>query len=837
METLKKIISGDKLLLVGLILIAISTALFLLPDFNFIQFNKDSYFGLFFTNYFLATLYLLFLLINSIIKFKWAIFKNNLEYVILLLILYLISAFSLNREIPVFEQSTEWVCIFLTTQCVTLIILVFRKYFPFFIRYILSVVLGAGILVYIYYAIYLVPLYLIGMLGTPFFGISLHVFTPLLFVLFTCLLLAKIATENKKVILPFFIGLSVPLIISIYFMYQWQKAREQINSILNESIISETTLPVWANLSQRLEKNVFTEKILKTDLIYSTPDPNGNWFWGMPQKSFDAVRKHDPLVMMSTFFIGKTELSEAEKIKILESIYDSRHEAQERLWSGDMLDISNVISNIKIFPEYRLAYTEKIISVRNNYRSAWRSEQEAIFTFHLPEGGVVTSLSLWIDGKEEKGIMTTKSKADSAYKTIVGVEQRDPSVVHWQEGNTVSVRVFPCTPKENRRFKIGVSAPLKSTNDKLIYENIYFDGPPCTNTTEIVQVEFTSKPVNMESSFKLDESGPNIFKSNKKYDPYWELTFNAPILSDKGFSFDGCNYSVEKYNREYKSFIPQNVYLDLNKAWTKDELMILWPQIKNKNVYAFNEQMIKINDENINDLFDRFQQFNYSLFPLHKMKNSGNLLIISKSTSASPNLSDLAKSDFSNQLTSYLKDKHEIHFFNLGQELSPYLKTLKELRTFTFDQGNANELEKLLKEDKFINSIEDESTVVIVNSGIQIREKDSTDNSGAPDHLLRLFAYNHIMQKVSANYFKAGQISDEAVAEAQKAYVVSPVSSLIVLETKQDYDRFDIQDSKNSLKNATTKSSGAVPEPHEWLLIMLTVCVVIYFMYKSNFNI
>ncbi|HMT28343.1 MAG TPA: hypothetical protein PKD91_03580, partial [Bacteroidia bacterium] len=53
MENLKKIISGDKLLLVGVILIAISTALFLLPDFNFIQFNKDSYFGLFFTNYFL----------------------------------------------------------------------------------------------------------------------------------------------------------------------------------------------------------------------------------------------------------------------------------------------------------------------------------------------------------------------------------------------------------------------------------------------------------------------------------------------------------------------------------------------------------------------------------------------------------------------------------------------------------------------------------------------------------------------------------------------------------------------------------------------------------------
>ncbi|HMT28342.1 MAG TPA: XrtN system VIT domain-containing protein, partial [Bacteroidia bacterium] len=775
-------------------------------------------------------------LINSIIKFKWAIFKNNLEYVILLLILYLISAFSLNREIPVFEQSTEWVCIFLTTQSLTLILLVFRKYLPLFMHNILSLILGTGILVYIYFAIYLVPLYLIGMLGTPFFGISLHVFTPLLFVLFTFLLLAKMANENKQVLIPFFTGLVAPLVISIYFMFQWQHAREQINSILNESIISETTLPAWAHLSQRIDKNIFTEKILKTDLIYSTPDPNGNWFWGMPQKSFDAVRKHDPLVMMSSFFIGKTELSEAEKIKILESIYDSRHEAQARLWSGDMLDISNVISNIKIFPEYRLAYTEKIISVRNNYRSAWRSEQEAIFTFHLPEGGVVTSLSLWIDGKEEKGILTTKSKADSAYKTIVGVEQRDPSVIHWQEGNTVSVRVFPCTPKENRRFKIGVTAPLKTENNKLIYENIYFDGPPCGNTTESVQVEFTTKPVNMEASLQLEAAGTNIFKSNKKYDPYWEITCSSPEISTKAFSFDGCSYSVEKYKKEYKSFTPHDIYLDLNSSWTKDELLKIWPLIKTKNVYVFNEQMLKITDENMNDIFEQCQEFNYSLFPLHKMKNSENILIISKSTFTSPNLGDLAKSEFSEDLTSYLKNHHEIHLYNIGNELSPYLKTLKELRTFYYDQGDVAELEMVLKDAKFVKSPENDSVIAIQNAGILIKENDEKGKSDAPDHLLRLFAYNHIMQKVSKNYFTAGQISDDAVAEAQKAYVVTPVSSLIVLETQKDYERFDIQDSKNSLKNASTKSSGAVPEPHEWLLIMMTAFVVMYFVYKSNLN-
>jgi len=106
--------------------------------------------------------------------------------------------------------------------------------------------------------------------------------------------------------------------------------------------------------------------------------------------------------------------------------------------------------------------------------------------------------------------------------------------------------------------------------------------------------------------------------------------------------------------------------------------------------------------------------------------------------------------------------------------------------------------------------------------------------SKAPDHLLRLFAYNDIMRKVAANYFTPNSINKDIVNEAQQAYVVSPASSLIVLETQQDYQRFGITDNDNSLKNASTKSSGSVPEPREWLLILLTAFVVFYLLYKPG---
>jgi hypothetical protein len=58
-----------------------------------------------------------------------------------------------------------------------------------------------------------------------------------------------------------------------------------------------------------------------------------------------------------------------------------------------------------------------------------------------------------------------------------------------------------------------------------------------------------------------------------------------------------------------------------------------------------------------------------------------------------------------------------------------------------------------------------------------------------------------------------------------------------VLETQQDYQRFGIDENKNSLKNASMKSSGAVPEPQEWMLIILAAGVVVYLVTRQKLSI
>jgi XrtN system VIT domain protein len=480
-----------------------------------------------------------------------------------------------------------------------------------------------------------------------------------------------------------------------------------------------------------------------------------------------------------------------------------------------------------------MAYTEKMLTIRNNTSWQW-SRQEAIYTFHLPEGSAISSLSLWIDGKEEKSRLTTKAKADSAYHQIVGLENRDPSVLHWQEGNTVSVRVFPCTADENRRFKIGITSPLTKRGDQLIYENASFEGPDATDALETMQVTIDGDVDALQLPGIFKPAGPGVYRADRAYEPSWQITCQAPPLANTTFAFADTSYQVKNYTEKYEPFIPEEIYLDINSSWSKDQLDTVWAKVKSKPVYAYSDKLIRLTNNNLYEVYNLLGQQNFSLFPVNEIKNPDKALFITESEDTAPNLSDLDGSVFANELTAYLQKRPHIRLYNIGHQLTPYLKALKEFRVFTYVQGTPGELSALLNKHQFVQNQENEGTVVLDNAQLMIQKANAINPGQAPDHLLRLFAYNDLMRKVGPDFFNNNYVRPDNIAEAEKAYIVSPVSSLIVLETQKDYERFNIEENKNSLKNASMKSSGAVPEPQEWLLIILCLGVVAYLFYNKK---
>jgi len=105
---MKPIIFKDKIYFTGLVLIAVSFTVFLLR----LEFPTKSGFemnGVFLVNYLLAVGYFILLLINGRLKKD----RNGLPVLLLFLVIALVSCYSLNMDVNVFDDSDFWFCIVL----------------------------------------------------------------------------------------------------------------------------------------------------------------------------------------------------------------------------------------------------------------------------------------------------------------------------------------------------------------------------------------------------------------------------------------------------------------------------------------------------------------------------------------------------------------------------------------------------------------------------------------------------------------------------------------------------------------------------------------------------
>lgn len=825
---------------IGLILLFVSAILHLFASSMDTLLAFDFLTPFFFVQYFFTIVYLIAVMRNNK-RVNDRFFKfSNFAHNIILLQLFNLSAYALNKSIPVFDVSTNGLTIFLMLANFLLLLNALigisrNKWLDHLTVSICSVAL----LFHLYESIFVMQLYVVAVLSFWFFGIVLHAFVPLLLFIANAKVIKRYFKKSSVYWPTSSFSIFVVICFAIYVSNEFCKVStklEETYSIHKNTPYSDQSLPPWVKLGQSIENNWLNERILKSGITYSGANKFFN-FGGGNFTPFKEPRKHDPFILFASFWANDHYANRSRKIKLLTSMYDLRHQSERLLWRGDDLTTSDIVTNVQLFPAYRLAYTEKIFSIKNLTRQRWRNSQEAFYTFHLPEGSVVTSASLWIEGNEEPAYLTTTAKADSAYRTIVGRERRDPLLLHWQEGNRVTVRVFPCTPDEDRQFKIGVTTPLQYKEDKLIYTNVDFQGPYFSDAIESINIVTEGPLYELSTPFSFDEDG-TTYKYSGAYLSDWSLEFNAPPLSKEPFSFNDQQYQLSEHIPKTIDFDAKSIYLDVNKSWSKREYNKILSLAKDKDVFVYsNDRMEKVGDWNQKALFRQLRKQNFTLFPFHKIQNPEQALVISKYSQVTPTLKDLEGYQF-NQLSSdfFKANNNAVNLYNIGQEISPYLRSLSELRSIHLISGDKEQLYDHLKENSFIAPIENEQLVVNKYAGIQIAQSsgDTQKASQVPDHLMRLFVYNRILDKVGEDYFHKKELENSLIELAESAYVVSPISSMIVLESQADYDRFDIKKSKNSLQNASIGNAGAVPEPHEWVLLLIVLGSLLFFWTKTR---
>ncbi|RYY53642.1 MAG: XrtN system VIT domain-containing protein [Chitinophagaceae bacterium] len=820
---------SDSLYLTGIVLLSICTAILVLSPLDPAG-SGDILSPWFIVSFTIATGYFIMLWAAGRLRRG----REGLQPLILSLVCFLLSAFLLNRHMHVFQPLTGWFRLVLVTCTLNLLLYNFIEYLPRPLPFIVSFIGGVSFMTFLYLSLYLAPVYPIGILALPVLGLSVVTFIPMLLCIYSVRLNNRLSENKPVMIRGYFAGMATIAIGAVVFLSCWTVASNRLGTTyLHPEVQSE--LPAWVQVAARTAPGSMSEKILQTGIEYDAPSPGSSI---LNLRSNENV-KHDPLVMFAALLVPPSRIPEAEKEKILRSIHGGSHVFEDRLWSGYGLETDSVRTTVELWPAFRMAYTDLLMNVNIRDDQDRFGQREAIYTFQLPEGAVVSSLSLWIDGIEQKGLLTSQGKADTAYKTIVGVQRRDPSVVHWREGNRVSVRVFPIVHGAGRKFRIGVTSPVKETATGLDYERIEFTGPDPQAASMKTEVFLHSQYPLVDPAGVFAQVQAGQYRAGTGTGTNWQLSMVKEPIATAGFSFDGNHYQLVESPKRYAHFAPGSVCLDLNSNWTREEFDKVLAATAGKPVYTTdaNHRLVRLTANNQEALFNDARLLRFSLFPFHQVTDAANTIVIGKPTVISPDLQVLKETDYMRGLRQSLKNQTtKTKYFSLNDTLSPLLRSLQESRHLLVDRGTVAQLTTLIGRSEFVADPETVDRQQFGRGEYVIQRSEKPAATLAPDHLMRLYAYNHILSAVNRAGTDLSTPSDSILREATAANIVTPFSSLIVLETQADYDRFDIKADSNSLGNASIKSKGAVPEPHEWALIILGLGFILYIRFRHRFS-
>ncbi|RMG68183.1 MAG: XrtN system VIT domain-containing protein [Bacteroidetes bacterium] len=743
------------------------------------------------------------------------------------LVLFSLSAHTLNygTEIKVFEPYVDWMIGYVLLMHVTLLLLPHRQAFPAWLRTGLYFLAGAGLVLAVYLTLFLGPLIMLALPLSLAFGVSMHATVPLWFAIEYGRLPWRMEKTNRARG-AFWSGVLAPILILAGFLLPWhglQRGTEaaQVRATAEAPVQG---LPDWVVMSQYLPEGPLTEAVLMSDL-FAQPS-YWNWDDGLSRlgRRLAIRQRHDPLATAAKALYGPLELEEDLMVPLLDFRYAARHLTHRRLWRDTDVTVSAIDTRVQAYPAYRLAYLEHELQLTNTHPQP-DNQQEAVLTFHLPEGATVTTLSLWVEGEERPARLTTRSKADSAYSTIVGRERRDPALLHWQEGDRVTLTVFPCTPAEARRVKVGFSFPLREADDRLHLQNIWFEGPPSAGAPMTAQltVEDGSPAPDLPLGWKAQAEG---WRYQGEWHPTWRVSWPRVPLAEGAFSWRGDHYRLEAVPETSEAFHPAAIYVDLHAGWDALRWEQLWPHLQGYEVYALLPEPVRITAANYSARLAEAQDRTFTLLPFHQLQPGS--LVICQSPEATPLLSDLDGSVYAHQLQDWLaRQEGDLRVWELGTQPAPYLRSLRAFRALEIRQGRLPALVAQLETGQWPVASETAEAVHLPGTQARLRREASSAPStqGAPDHLARLYHYQDLLRTIGPRYFERGAHEEAWLDQARDAYVISPVASLVVLECEADYERFDIEATpEDSLGPVTVPSeAGAAPEPHEWALLGLVL--------------
>jgi hypothetical protein len=501
-----------------------------------------------------------------------------------------------------------------------------------------------------------------------------------------------------------------------------------------------------------------------------------------------------------------------------------------------------------------LGYIEWTMVFRND--SALQREARA--EVQLPSGGVVSRLTLWVDGQEREAAFAGRSQARGAYEAIVR-QRRDPVLVTTAGRDRILVQCFPVPPGGEMKIRFGITTPLlleDRAHARLRLPHILernFRIPDALN--HVVWIESKS-PIQVEGeSLQTEQPEANLYAVRG--------TIRDAELSERG------------------AFVLSSRSSEITESWTRDGLKnneeIVRQLIREKNIPTRSSIVLVLDtSRSMQAWHSEISAALKSLPPDVRL----DLLLADGNAVYEPGASQHPISGNAEEIAPLIES---VSFEGGADNVSPLLKAwdiaaaspstsvilwvhgpqplllqpVEELRQrwerrergpMLYDLQVGNGPDRISEELDGIGSIEAVPRTAQLQSDLErllaqltgratslefIRTSEKLDEMPASStvkqtsaHLVRLWANDEVGRLIAA---QGKDWAEEATKLATRYQLVTPVSGAVVLETEEQYKQA-------GLEAVAPGTVPTIPEPEMLILVLVVMALFLWMLYRRGFH-
>ncbi|MFN0111853.1 MAG: VIT domain-containing protein [Blastocatellia bacterium] len=484
-----------------------------------------------------------------------------------------------------------------------------------------------------------------------------------------------------------------------------------------------------------------------------------------------------------------------------------------------------------------LGYFEWTMIFQNNSTA----QQEARAQIQLPPGGVVSRLTLWVNGEPREAAFASRGKVEAAYQAVVSA-RRDPVLVTSSGDDRVLVQCFPVLPNGEMKIRFGVTAPVTLESKArgwlrlptIIERNFGVEG-----LNHAVWFESKSELLSPSGALMAERPEQRLFAVRGA------LTDNELISTHQSVNIERSAEASEFWASDPNSKASDTVRQTIEERdWQRPQRVVLVvdaSQNMQPHLTAIADSVQRL-PEAIELIAlaagDEIAEFKGAVADkIRRIKPVGgndNLPALNRAW-------DLAAQQPGSAIL-WIHESKPVLIGNADELRQRWERRPGSPQMFDLPVlGGANRVAEKLDGIEAIETVErsgnlendldrlfarwrgQSKQIVIHREKAENRQQEQRkDLQQTSSHLARLWAFDETRRLIAAKQ------TDAAVKLAATYQLVTPVSGAVVLETAEQYQRA-------GLEPVPPNSVPTIPEPEEWLLMFVALAVLLWMTCRRRF--